>query len=293
MNLARLALAASVLSAAACTHAIAQETDRTGVSHPDESGIVATPDPPATPPGQPAQPDPTVYGPYRPYTGASNPATAPILRASSEPAVAPTHLTAPMDIDAGIVTRVPGPSNALPEGTLIKIRLNQSLSTLGTALGTPFDGELTEPIERDGHVLLPAGSLLSGRVTEVHGGRRISGAATLHLQTLAVTLPDGTHYPIHAQVIDTNLFRTTKVDREGNIVRKDHVKETAAELGLSTGAGIATGALVAGPAGAVVGGVIGAGVGTTVWLKQDRQATLPTDTLITFSLDIPLVVGGQ
>ena len=40
-------------------------------------------------------------------------------------------------------------------------------------------------------------------MTEVHGGRRISGGALLHLEPRNVTLPDGTHYIVHAQLIDT------------------------------------------------------------------------------------------
>ena len=197
------------------------------------------------------------------------------------------------DPDGMIVTRIEGPANELPVGTLIKVRMQEGLSTMETAVGQPFHGELTEAVERDGRVLLPAGAVLSGRVTDVHGGKRITGAASIHLQPMEITMPDGQKYRIAAQVADTDHYHATKVDEEGTIVRKDHAGKTLAAMGLVTGAGIATGAVVAGVPGAVVGGLVGAGVGTAVWLKQDRQMALPAGTKVVFSLDRALVVGVE
>ena len=97
---------------------------------------------------------------------------------------------------------------------------------------------MTEPIERNGRVIIPVGSILEGRVTEVHGGKRISGGALLHLETSNVTLPDGTHYIVHAQVIDTGKSDFNVTD-EGTLKKKDHAKETLAVMGGVTGAGAA------------------------------------------------------
>jgi hypothetical protein len=138
-------------------------------------------------------------------------------------------------------------------------------------------------------VIIPVGSILEGRVTEVHGGKRISGGALLHLETNNVTLPDGTHYIVHAQVIDTGKSEF-KVTDEGTLKKKDHAKETLAVMGGVTGAGAATGAVLGGGVGAVVGASIGAGVSTVIWLKQDRQATLPKDVQLVFSLTTPMIL---
>jgi hypothetical protein len=138
-------------------------------------------------------------------------------------------------------------------------------------------------------VIIPVGSILEGRVTEVHGGKRITGGALLHLETNNVTLPDGTHYIVHAQVIDTG-NSDFKVTDEGTLKKKDHAKETLAVMGGVTGAGAATGAMLGGGVGAAVGAGIGAGVSTVIWLKQDRQATLPKDVKLVFSLTAPMVL---
>ena len=98
---------------------------------------------------------------------------------------------------------VPERQGELSEGTLLKTKMLDTLSTNSTMPGSRFTAEVTEPIERNGRVIIPVGSILDGQVTEVHGGKRISGGALLHLETRNVTLPDGTHYIVHAQVIDT------------------------------------------------------------------------------------------
>ncbi len=192
------------------------------------------------------------------------------------------------DPDANIVTRVEGPANQLPAGTFLKTRIGQDVSTDTTAEGTSFSATLTEPVLREGRVLLPAGSLVTGRVTEVHAGKRISGPAAIHLQPQTVTLPDGTRMKLVAQVIDTSLIHSSKVDEEGTI----HSRETSAvqkgAFALATGSAAVVGAVVAGPVGALVGAGIGAGVSTVVWLRADQHTTLPANTGIVFSLLQPL-----
>jgi hypothetical protein len=216
----------------------------------------------------------TAYGAYVPYAG---------------PKIANAKMAAADDLDAMIVTDVPEREGELREGTLLKTQIMEDLSTKTTLEGTKFTAQLTESIERNGRVILPVGSILEGRVTQVHGGRRISGAAAIHLETRDITLPDGTHYVVHAQLIDTGKSEF-KVTDEGTLKRKDHPKETLAVMGGVTGAGAVTGAVVGGGVGALVGAGIGAGVSTVIWLKQDRQATLPKDVGLVFSLTAPMVL---
>ena len=139
-------------------------------------------------------------------------------------------------------------------------------------------------------MILPIGSMVEGRVTEVHSGRRISGRAALHLEVHDVTLPDGTHYVIHAQLIDTDQYDHSNVDSEGTLVRRDHPKETLAAMSVATGGAAAAGAMMGGGVGALVGAGIGAGASTILWLKQDRQEALPKDSLLVFSLTAPMIL---
>lgn len=254
-----------------------------GVSHPDSTVITSdeaqTPKPSAAMPATTAPATTEVYGPYVPYTGP---------KAAGAPAV--THaMPVENPEDAMIVVDVPEREGELREGTLLRTRIQDTLSTSTTLRGTRFTAEVTEPVVRNGRVIIPVGSILNGQVTEVRGGRRISGAALLHLETRDVTLPDGTHYIVHAQLIDTGRS-DFNVTSEGTLKRKDHAKETLAVVGGVTGASAVTGAMIGGGVGAAVGAGIGAGVSTVLWLKQDRQATLPKDVALVFSLTTPMIL---
>ncbi len=260
----------------------------TGVSKPDPAVITsdeATPAPkPLTPRPSAAIPAtaPTsteMYGAYVPYAGPAA-AGAPVV----------THAMPVEDPrDAMIVVDVPEREGTLREGTLLKTKIMNTLSTDGTIEGSKFTAEVTEPIQRDGRVIIPVGSILEGRVSEVHGGRRISGGALLHLETSDVLLPDGTHYIVHAQIIDMGRS-DFNVTSEGTLKKKGNGKETLAVIGGVTGAGAASGALIGGGVGAIVGAGIGAGVSTVIWFKQDRQATLPKDVPLVFSLTTPMIL---
>jgi hypothetical protein len=276
---------------------LAAQSSRTGVSNPDpvtidaDNGDAAS-RPAATAPettrrpiteAKPsaAKPETTgqTYGPYVPYKSADQ---------TSAPAT--TAETAPKeDVDSEIVTSVPEREGELNEGTLLHVKMLQQLSTSTTDPGTKFTAEIMQPITNHDRIIIPIGSILEGRVTAVHEGHRISGAASLHLEPESITLPDGTKYIIHAQLIDTTLSNFN-VDREGTLKRRDRVKETLAVSALATGSGAAAGALIGGGVGAVVGAGIGAGASTVMWLKQERQATLQDGSRLVFSLTTPLVL---
>jgi hypothetical protein len=299
----------------------AAQSERTGVAKPQPVTTTDDTDAPAAPPTEiladPAQPKPaqpsaavpmgqptsdTAYGPYVPYRGGNSAADGTAAGVSAAPFDPDANIvtdatagrrplsdaTTSPDADAGIVTHVPWPSNAVPEGALLKVKLLETISTETTKPGTPFTAELTEPVIGDGRLYLPAGSVLKGRVTWASGGSRISGGAAIHLETRTITLPDGTEYPLHARVIDTNSWENTKVDSEGTITRREHPKQTLATVGLATGGGAAAGAMIAGVPGALIGAGVGAGVSAVVWLKQDRQAMLPKELGVVFSLTTPM-----
>ncbi|WP_348266474.1 hypothetical protein P8936_10695 [Edaphobacter paludis] len=292
---------------------IAQDA-RTGVSTPPAVDITTTSDDsPASPALKPRVPDAKpsaavpaatnstgsgAYGPYVPYRAAGSAAPAPTTSAAFDPDASIVTTTIPDTseaadspaLNADIVTSVPEREGEIREGTLLKARITQGLSTTGTLEGSPFSASLTEPVEKDGRVILPIGSMVEGRVTEVRSGRRISGRAALHLQVNNVTLPDGSQYVIHAQLIDTDQMDHSNVDSEGTLVRRDHVRKTLAAMSVATGGAAAAGAMMGGGVGALVGAGIGAGASTVLWLKQDRQEALPKDSLLVFSLTTPMVL---
>jgi hypothetical protein len=276
----------------------------TGTSTPPPAIITASQDEVQAPQQKPspavgyaAAPPAAHYGAYVPYSPAS-PATASGTGASHDPdAGIVTSVSGQRDAhqpladeDAGIVTSIPARDGEVPAGTLLTVRMRETISTATTLVNAPFTAEVTEPMESNGRIIIPAGSTVQGRVSQVRGGRRIAGPAAIHLTTESVTLLDGTHYVLHAQVVDTSQHNVTRVNDEGTILRRDHVKGTLAAMSLTTGGAAATGAVLGGVPGAFIGAGIGAGISTVWWLKQDRQEEIPENTGVIFSLSAPMIV---
>jgi len=280
-----------------------------GVSRPPaDDTIVATQDTPATPPpAVQAKPSPEVYAPPPPAT-ATVTSTAPAgsdsqydntdygivtVPASANPELpgdtAVLHTRPNPNADADIVTSVPGSANMVPEGTEIRVRLNDSLSTRSTAVDTPFQGRVMfDVMNNNGSIIIPTGSTLRGHVVQVSQGHHFGPAATLRLQPETVILPDGTAYHLYAQVISSGA-PGTRTGSEGGIQPTSHVVKKTVEYGVGVGTGALVGAELAGPPGALAGSLVGAGLVTThLLLQHPTAAVVPTGSEIVFSLTEPM-----
>jgi hypothetical protein len=269
----------------------------TGTSHPedlDDTQPVLTPDTSHYVPPSQAVPSPNVTTPapapqtpvlYQRYQQVPTPAPQQTAAADSSD---PT-LTVSNDVDSGVVIDVPpvGP-NALPIGAHLTAMLQQPISTKTTLPGTRFTAALTSDVTRNGVVLLPAGSIVYGRITHVRSGLRIGGPSAIRLQPDSVSLPDGTVYTIHAEVTELDHYAASHVNNEGAIVGTTNTAVAAGGIGLTATSAVVAGAMIGGGVGAVVGLGVGAGVATVWWLKHDRQQELPAGTEIVFTLNTPL-----
>jgi hypothetical protein len=297
MSRLTLAAAASLLLSTPFLLAQAKPSPYEGVSTPPPNdAITTTEQAPATPPPA-AAPAPA-------------PATAPAAKSNPDAGIIETPLPPsagdymphsaalhPRGLDGStdkgdedIVTYVPGPANALPEGTVFKVRMLQDIDAGSTSANTPFRGTVAEDVMRNGKVVIPVGSEVRGRVVYAAAGNRLNGGSVIHLRPDEFVLPDGTRYHMHAQVIDT-VGSDTKVKGEGNIAANEHGKRTLAELGAGAGGGAIIGAAVGGGVGAVVGTAIGAGVMTAHWLRTNWSANLPAQSTVVFSLTDPMFLS--
>ena len=258
------------------------------VSAPDQ---VAAPAPGllSRQPSSNPSPGATSY-PANSYPASNYPATT---YAAPPPAYTRPERAAGTGDDSGIVMEVPVRPFELPAGAVLKARLDGALGTSGTPVGSPFTAQLAADAVSGGQVLLPAGSVIRGRVTAAHGGKRITGGAALRLQPQSITLPDGTRYLLIATLADVEGADVMHVNNEGTIRPKSYTKEAVAIIGGATAVAAVTGAVLGGGVGAVVGASIGAGIGAIVWLRQDKQANLPEGTLLYFALDEPLQLSPR
>ena len=186
------------------------------------------------------------------------------------------------DPDGDIVHPHPLRPGELQEGTSIRVRLLERLSTVDSEKGQPFRTRVATDVLQGGQVVIPAGAEIDGRVVEVSTGHA-GGHGTMRLQPDSVTLPNGARYTLRAEVTGTPGSHT-RVGGEGTIRPDSRAKRDGIEYGGAVGSGVVVGAIVAGPAGAVTGGLIGAGVVTVHLLVSHPQATLESGTTLIFQL---------
>jgi hypothetical protein len=247
----------------------------------------------AEPPAQPSSADPGVNNPESSNSGASNPAAgtdADIVTAQPAGQPAGPALSQPpsaaADPDGDIVHPGALEPGELGEGTSIRVRLLDRLSTVDSEKGEPFRSQVATDILQGGQVLIPAGTEIDGNVAEVSTGHP-GGTGTIRLHPDTVILADGTRYHLRAEISGTPGSKT-RVGDEGTIRPDSRWKRDTFEYGGVVGAGVVTGAIVAGPIGALTGGLVGTGIVTTHLLINHPQATLEAGTTLIFTLTAPL-----
>lgn len=200
------------------------------------------------------------------------------------------------DPDGDIVHPAPLGPNELGEGTTIRVRLLDSVSTAFSEQGDRFRSRVASDVVQDGRVLIPAGSEIDGRITHVSTGS-FGGHGSMRLSPETVILPDGSRFRMYGLVTATP-GSNTNVGNEGSINPGSRVKRGSVEYGGAVGAGAVTGAVLGGPAGALAGSLIGAGVITAHLLINHPQATLDEGTVLQFMLTerlslVPAATNGN
>ena len=293
---ALLAATAAVLAAQA-----SQSNPYEGTSNPPPDDTIVTPSPQPAPTPKPAAGKPAYAQP------AAQPQPAPANRAQSYPAPAPgdgtdegivqvmpdttdqpnlNHRAYMTDPDGDIVHPEPLGPGTLVDGTAIRVRLLDRLSTAGSQSGDPFRTRVASDVIQDGQVLIPAGAEIDGTLTRVSSGHP-GGHGSMILRPETVILPDGSRFHLYAQTTGAPGSRN-RVGSEGAITPGSRLKKDGIEYGAAVGAGAVTGAILGGPGGALAGTIIGVGVITAHLLISHPQATLDNGAVLLFTLNEPL-----
>ena len=233
---------------------------------------------------QPASADPSIKYPASGANGTDDGIVQGMPHASAQPVLAERAYRD--DPDGDIVHPRPLRPGELSEGTTIRVRLLDRLTTASSKKGETFSSRVASDVLQGGQVLIPAGAEIDGSVAEVSSGHP-GGHGTMRLRPETVTLPDGKRYRLYAEVTGAPGSRT-KVGDEGTIRPDSRLKRDGIEYGGAVGAGAAAGAMLGGPVGAVTGGLIGAGAVTAHLLINHPQATLEPGAVLLFTLSEPL-----
>ncbi len=164
----------------------------------------------------------------------------------------------------------------VPEGTVLTVRLGQSVGSKISSTGDTFAASLAQPVEKDGVVLIPAGAEATGTVADAAPLGRFKGGARLRLVLDSITIK-GKRYDIS----------TTGVSRS----QKGKGKRTGVMVGGGAGVGALIGGLAGGGKGAAIGALAGAGAGTAgAAYTGNKNIVLPAETALTFKLTQPLEI---
>ncbi len=191
-----------------------------------------------------------------------------------------------VDPDGDIVHPAPLGPGELGQGTTIRVRLMGRLSTSESQPGESFHTQVASDVVQNGQVLIPAGSQIDGKVISVSTGRA-GGHGSMRLRPDTVTLPDGSHFRLFAQLTDAP-GSTDRIGYEGLVTPGSRLKKDGMEYGGAVGAGAITGGILGGPGGALAGTIIGASVISVHLLVSHPQATLENGTVLLFTLSEPL-----
>ena len=189
------------------------------------------------------------------------PSVSGITFAAPAPPPAPAPAAAPP----------PKPTSAtVLAGTLIYVRMIDSLDTSKTKTGDLFTASLDSDLVGNGIVVARRGASVRGKVTKSENSGRVAGKSELQLELTSIVINGA------AQTISTSGFQ-----RKGASSGASSAKKTAGGAGL--------GAIIGGISGnAGKGAAIGAtaGLGASM-LTKGEPVRVPSETLLEFALAQP------
>lgn len=151
----------------------------------------------------------------------------------------------------------------LPVGTRIMVRTVDALSSGSHRAGTKFGTRLDAPITVGNQVVVPAGSVVYGRVKQAQRGGRLAKRAMLVVELSEINA-NGRLVPI------TTNQAGAQGDRQGTVAKVGAATIVGAAFGGGSGAG----------QGAAIGGAI-------ALLTPGKQIRIPPKTLLEFALQQP------
>jgi len=187
----------------------------------------------------------------------------------------------------------------VPTGTHLPLVLHNGISTRSAQPGDPVYFETLFPVMINGRVVIPAGSYISGEVTEAKRPGRVKGRAEMMIKLTTMILPNSYVVNLNATPSGASSGGSETVNSEGKIVGGSGkgsdlgtvIRTTAAGTGIGAGVGAA-----AGDAGRGAG--IGAGIGAlaglgAILLTRGPEAELPRGSTVEAVIDRPIYLDAD
>ena len=193
---------------------------------------------------------------------------------SAAPASSPSASTSTSTASSRSTATAPAGTVEIPVGTEIDVRLQSALNSGTNQVEDRFEATTLVDVGVNSRVVIPAGSLMRGVVTQVEPATRTNRTARMTVSFDQVTV-NGQAYAIRGTV-------TQAIEGSG-------IKGETARIGTGAGVGAVIGGLLGGFKGALAGILIGGG--GTIAATEGKEVQVPQGSVLRVRLDSPAYIA--
>ncbi len=165
---------------------------------------------------------------------------------------------------------------SVPVGTVITVRMIDSIDSDVTRVGEKFLASLDDPLVVDERIVVERGADVTVQVVRVEQSGKFAGRDEVALKLSDITI-DGEKYAV--------------VSNYAEVASGSRGKRTAKVVGGTTALGAIIGAIAGGGKGAAIGATAGAGAGAAVQAAtRGQRVQIPSESRLDFKLTQPLPV---
>jgi hypothetical protein len=180
----------------------------------------------------------------------------------------------------------------IPSGTKVPLALKQAISTKNARAGDAVYAVTTFPVVINDRIVIPAGTYVQGRISDVKRGGRIKGRAEVLMHFSTLIYPSGYTVVLPGAVENVpGAEKTSMKDEEGTIRQDSQTGEKAKTVATAAGTGAVVGGLSKGVKGGLIGAGIGGGIGTAIGLLSrgsDVRMEAGTTLEMVIQREVPL-----
>lgn len=194
-----------------------------------------------------------------------------------------TAQTTPPPQPASLPAQTPAPKPlVVPAGTKVPVALKHAINTKSTRDGDSVYAETTFPVVQDNKVLIPAGTYVQGKITNIKRPGRIKGRGEVLIHFTTLIYPNGYTVLLPGSVENApGVDKTSVKDQEGTIRGDSQTGEKIGTVASTAGTGAVVGGLSRGGKGAAIGAGIGGAAGAAIaMLTRGNDVKLDAGTTI-------------
>ena len=179
-------------------------------------------------------------------------------------------VSATSSVPAPTPTPVPADPYTVPHGTVLVVRMVDSVDSDVNKPGEAFRATLEEPIAVGENILAPKDTPVAVQLVHVKQSGQLRGEEEIALQLRSITMNSKTY---------------SLVTEFAEVASEGKGKESAKVVGTTAALGALVGVIAGGGKGAAVGAAAGAGVGVVVQSVRGKQVQIPSEALLSFALE--------